>query len=183
MAGRLDGKVAIVTGGNSGIGEATSHLFAREGAKVALLARREAEGVKVQDAIRSDGGDATYIQCDVSDREMVDSAVAKAVETYGGVDVLFNNAGHGAPGNFPDEEDDAWDKRNPGQSKRYFLHVTRRMATPDQVRFGRDRQHVFDRRSDRIQQEHVRPQRAGSAVFVLLRCQGRHRRLHPLLRR
>ncbi len=109
MPGRLDGKVAIVTGGNSGIGEATAHLFAREGAKVALMARREAEGVKVQDAIRREGGDATYVQCDVTDRRMVDSAVAKAVEIYGGVDVLFNNAGHGAPGNFPDEEDDAWD--------------------------------------------------------------------------
>ena len=81
MPGRLDGKVAIVTGGNSGIGEAPAHLFAREGAKVALMARREAEGGKVQDAIRGEGGDATYIQCDVTDRRMVDSAVAKAVET------------------------------------------------------------------------------------------------------
>ena len=109
MAGRLDGKVAIVTGGNSGIGEATAHLFAREGAKVALMARREEEGARVQDAIRGEGGDATYIQCDVTDRSAVDSAVEKAVQTYGGVDVLFNNAGHGARGNFPDEEDDAWD--------------------------------------------------------------------------
>ena len=98
MAGRLDGKVAIVTGGNSGIGEATAHLFAREGAKVALMARREQQGVRVQDAIRADGGDATYIQCDVTDRGMVDSAVEQTVAVYGGVDVLFNNAGMGAPG-------------------------------------------------------------------------------------
>ncbi|MCH7907739.1 MAG: SDR family oxidoreductase, partial [Chloroflexi bacterium] len=109
MPGRLDGKIAIVTGGNSGIGKATAQLFAREGAKVALLARREPEGVSVQDAIRSEGGEATYIQCDVTDRDAVDSAVGKVVETYGGVDVLFNNAGHGARGNFPDEDDDGWD--------------------------------------------------------------------------
>ena len=83
MAGRLDGKVAIVTGGNSGIGEATAHLFAREGAKVALMARREQQGVRVQDAIRADGGDATYIQCDVTDRGMVDSAVEQTVAVYG----------------------------------------------------------------------------------------------------
>ena len=106
MPGRLDGKIAIVTGGNSGIGKATAQLFAREGAKVALLARREPEGVSVQDAIRGEGGEATYIQCDVTDRDAVDSAVEKVVETYGGVDVLFNNAGHGARGNFPDKDED-----------------------------------------------------------------------------
>ena len=66
MAGRLQNKVAIITGGNSGIGEATALRFVKEGAKVALLARREAEGNAVQEAIRAEGGDATFIQCDVT---------------------------------------------------------------------------------------------------------------------
>ena len=110
MAKRLEGRVAIVTGGNSGIGEATAHLFAREGAKVALMARREAEGQAVQDAIRGEGGEAKFITCDVSDRKKVDAAVEEVIATYGGINVLFNNAGGGAGQNFPDEDDESWDR-------------------------------------------------------------------------
>ena len=60
MGNKLDGDVAIVTGGNSGIGEATAHLFAKEGAKVAILARREKEGKEVESAIKASGGEATF---------------------------------------------------------------------------------------------------------------------------
>ena len=109
MAARLEGKTAIVTGGNSGIGEATARLFAKEGARVALMARREEQGLKVQDAIRGEGGEATFIKCDVMDRKAVDAAVDEAVSIYGPVNVLFNNAGFGAPQNFPDEDDESWD--------------------------------------------------------------------------
>ena len=72
MGIKLKGDVAVVTGGNSGIGEATAHLFAKEGAKVALLARREKEGKEVESAIRASGGEATFFQCDVADRSNVD---------------------------------------------------------------------------------------------------------------
>lgn len=111
MSGKLEGKVAIVTGGNSGIGEATVHRFAKEGAKVALFARREATGLAVERAVRDAGGDAIYIRCDVSDRQAVDAAVEKTVETYGRLDVVVNNAGGGGGGEqFPGETDEGWDR-------------------------------------------------------------------------
>ena len=109
MTGKLEGKVAIVTGGNDGIGAATARRFAREGARVAIMARREPEGLKVQEDIRRDGGDATFIRCDVTDSEAVNAAVDETVSTCGGVNVLFNNAGGGFGGLFPDEDDDTFD--------------------------------------------------------------------------
>lgn len=108
MADRLNSKVAIVTGGNSGIGETTAHTFAQEGAKVVLMARREAEGKAVEEAIQNDGGDAAFVACDVRDNTSVKQAVATAVEKYGRIDILFNNAGGGAGGHFPDEPDEEW---------------------------------------------------------------------------
>ena len=98
MAKKLEGKVAVVTGGNSGIGEATGKALAQEGAKVALLARRQDKGQAVQDEIREAGGDATFISCDVSDNEAVEAAIAQAVETYGAIRILVNNAGGGGFG-------------------------------------------------------------------------------------
>ena len=85
MTKKLEGKVAVVTGGNNGIGEATGKVLAREGARVALLARRQDKGQAVQDEIREAGGDATFITCDVSDHESVEAAIAQTVETYEGI--------------------------------------------------------------------------------------------------
>jgi NAD(P)-dependent dehydrogenase (short-subunit alcohol dehydrogenase family) len=108
--GRLDGKIAIVTGGNSGIGAATVRRFAEEGAQVALMARREEQGKAVEAEVREAGGDATYIQCDVSDSASANSAVEQAIATYGAVDILFNNAGYGAGEAFPNESDESWNR-------------------------------------------------------------------------
>lgn len=110
MAGRLDGRIAIITGGNYGIGEATAHRFSQEGAKVALLARRAPEGRAVERAIRDKGRQARFIQCDVSDPAAVESAVAATVETFGGLHIVFNNAGGGALDIFPAESDEVWDR-------------------------------------------------------------------------
>ena len=106
MSGKLDGKVAIVTGGSDGIGAATCRLFAREGARVAIMARGEPKGLEVQEGIRGEGGEATFMRCDVTDSEAVNAAVDRTVSTYGGVNILMNNAGRSFGGRFPDEEDD-----------------------------------------------------------------------------
>ena len=103
MGERLKDRVAIITGGNSGIGEATGHLFAKEGAKVILMARREEQGRQVADAIRNEGGEAHFISCDVADSDGVLKAVARAAEIYGRIQILFNNAGGGSREQFPNE--------------------------------------------------------------------------------
>lgn len=90
--GRVDGKVAIVTGGASGIGLVSAQTFAREGASV-VVADRNAEGAeRVAASIRSSGGDAVAVGVDISLLEQVQAMVDLAVETFGGVDILHNNA-------------------------------------------------------------------------------------------
>ena len=106
--GKLDGKVAIITGGNSGIGAETGRLFASEGAKVILMARRVAEGEAIVAEIRQSGGEATFIACDVGDNDSVVAAVDHAASAYGQIDLLFNNAGGGAGEYFPNEPNEMW---------------------------------------------------------------------------
>jgi NAD(P)-dependent dehydrogenase (short-subunit alcohol dehydrogenase family) len=110
MGERLAGKTAIVTGGNAGIGEATGRLFAAEGAAVVIAARREDEGRRVETAIRENGGEATFVPCDVTDINAVRATVKAAVDRYGRIDVLFNNAGGAFPGEFPQESTDVWER-------------------------------------------------------------------------
>ena len=92
MAGQFEGKVALVTGGNSGIGKATAVAFANEGAKVAIAARREKEGEDVVTKMKKAGGDAIFIKTDVSQPAEVKAMVNATVETYGRLDFAFNNA-------------------------------------------------------------------------------------------
>jgi NAD(P)-dependent dehydrogenase (short-subunit alcohol dehydrogenase family) len=86
--GRLDNKVAIITGAASGIGRATALRFASEGAKVVVADLSEKEGTELANEI---GG--TFVKVNVADEESVKAMYASVVETYGGVDILFNNAG------------------------------------------------------------------------------------------
>jgi NAD(P)-dependent dehydrogenase (short-subunit alcohol dehydrogenase family) len=91
--GRLDGKIALITGGASGMGMVASRLFADEGAKVVLTDVADEAGEQVAEEIRSSGGDATYVHADVSDEDHARAMVETAVETYGGLTILYNNAG------------------------------------------------------------------------------------------
>src|SRR5690349_18791880 len=89
----LEGKVALVTGGNSGIGKATAILFARAGAKVVIAARRVAEGAATVAEIERNGGDAMFVPTDVSRAVEVEALVRTTVLKYGRLDCAFNNAG------------------------------------------------------------------------------------------
>ena len=97
---RYKDKAVLITGATSGIGEATAHAYARVGAKVFFCGRREDRGIMVQQAIRDAGGEATYMRADVREEDQVAAFVARCVETYGRLDIAFNNAGitgfHGA---------------------------------------------------------------------------------------
>src|SRR5213596_1897890 len=90
---KLEGKVAVVTGGTSGIGKATAIAFARAGAKVVLTGRREKEGAQVVNEIKKLGGDAAFVRADVAKDADVKTMVDFTVGKYGRLDVAFNNAG------------------------------------------------------------------------------------------
>lgn len=92
MTGRLEGKVAVVTGGCSGIGLATVTRFAQEGAKVVIGDLDDANGTRIASEI-----DGLFVKCDVTDAEQVNALFAAAKSTYGSVDVAFNNAGISPP--------------------------------------------------------------------------------------
>lgn len=91
--GRLDNKVAIITGGNSGVGAATALKFAAEGAKVVITARREAPLEEVAAKIREMGGEVLPIVSDISKADDAKKVVSTVMSTYGKIDVLINNAG------------------------------------------------------------------------------------------
>lgn len=91
--GRLDGKVAIITGGNSGIGAKSAELFAKEGAKVVISARREAQLEEVAAGIRAAGGEVMSVTCDISKSDQCKALVEKTLEAFGTIDILVNNAG------------------------------------------------------------------------------------------
>ncbi len=90
--GRLNGKIAIIAGAGRGIGRATAKLFAAEGAKVAVLSLTPANIDAVVNDIEATGGTAIGVQCDLSDGEQINAAVQKVVATWGGIDILVNNA-------------------------------------------------------------------------------------------
>ncbi len=89
----ISGKVVIITGASSGLGEATAHRLARGGARLVLGARREERLQSLVSAIVDAGGEAIYRVTDVTDRDQVEALAAAARDTYGRIDVLINNAG------------------------------------------------------------------------------------------
>jgi len=104
MAGRFSGQVAFITGASSGIGAAIARVFAREGARVVLAARRADRLEALQQEITALGSEALAVACDVTDRGSLDAAVKRAAEAFGRIDVVLANAGFGVSGVFTDLE-------------------------------------------------------------------------------
>lgn len=93
MAGKLAGKVAWVSGANKGIGEGIARLFAKEGARVAMIGRTVSEGKKIAAQIKQQGGEAFFFRCDVRSQDDIKASIDETVRQYGTIDILINNAG------------------------------------------------------------------------------------------
>ena len=119
--GRLSGKVALISGGSRGQGEAEANLFSSEGAKVVLGDILDSEGLAVASEINESGGGALYVHLDVTSKDDWDSAVKQTLENFGGLDILVNNAGISQRKLVHETTVDEWDRVQDINSKGVFL--------------------------------------------------------------
>ena len=131
---RLAGKVAIITGGAHGMGEAEAKMFAKEGASVIIADIVEEDGRKVEAEINETAGEATFVSLDVTSEDQWKDAVATAVSRFGKLDILVNNAG--ISGSFDPDfmSTDAWDKLMEINAKGVFLGI--KYAIPEMLKAG-----------------------------------------------
>jgi NAD(P)-dependent dehydrogenase (short-subunit alcohol dehydrogenase family) len=110
--GRLDGKVALITGAASGMGKIAASLFAREGARIVLADVADEAGQATADEIGQAGGEAFYVRADVSERDDVQRMVKAAIDRYGSLTVLYNNAGifPADDGSVTETPEQTWDR-------------------------------------------------------------------------
>ena len=128
MAGKLDGKVALVTGASAGIGAAAARALAAEGAKIVLTARRRERLESLAEEIRALGSDAAIVVGDAREEETAKEAVQAATETFGRLDILINNAGVGNYKNIVDTSADEYDTLMDSNVRSTFLFT--RHAAP-----------------------------------------------------
>ena len=131
---KLEGKVAVITGAGAGIGRASALHFAREGAKVVVADLDAGAGGEAVARIRGEGGEAVFVQVDVAESAEVERMVRTTVETFGGVDVLFNNAGVNFPAAVVDITEEAWQRSLDVNLKGVMLGC--RHAIPEMLKAG-----------------------------------------------
>jgi len=122
MDAYMSGKVALVTGGSSGIGKATAMAFAQTGASVVIASRRQEPGQAAAAEIQAGGGTVAWIQADVSQAVSVAALLERTLATYGRLDYAFNNGGSGGQGGWlADIAEEDWDKTVDGYLKSTYL--------------------------------------------------------------
>ncbi len=131
---RLEGKVALITGGTSGIGSATAERFAVEGAMVAIIGRNTERGEQVVETIVAKGGEALFVRADVRFADQCRNAVEQTLERFGRIDVLFNNAGVFHPKTIPECTEEEWDETIDSSLKGAFLMS--KYVLPSMIRQG-----------------------------------------------
>ncbi len=132
---RLQSKVALITGGTSGIGEATAVMFAKEGASVAITGRNESRGHAIVAQILEDGGKAIFMRTDVRKAAECSRAVDETLNSFGNLDILFNNAGVFYPHTTLECSEEEWDLQIDINLKGTFLMS--KFALPPMIRQGR----------------------------------------------
>jgi len=133
--GRLDNKVAIITGAGMGMGQAGALLFAREGAKVVVVDWKAEAGEETVKMIKDSGGEAVFVKADVSRAKDVENAVKKAIEKYGKLDIIYNNAAViGRPAFTEDVTEEEWERIMSINLKGVWLGM--KYAIPEMLKGG-----------------------------------------------
>jgi len=132
---RLKGRVTLITGGTSGIGEATARLLASEGARICIIGRNSGRGASVVEHIKARGGGAFFVKADVSMAEDCRRAVDETLSAYGSLDILFNNAGVFYPQTAIECSENQWDEQIDVNLKGTFLMS--KFALPTMIAQGR----------------------------------------------
>ncbi|MFA5630914.1 MAG: SDR family oxidoreductase [Porticoccaceae bacterium] len=133
---RLQNKTALIMGATGGIGQTCAEMFAQEGARVVITGRRAPEGEALAQAITANGGDAKFVQCDVTEPESVENAVREAVAHMGRLDILVNNAGGSANTDGPVTSADLDEFWNKMRVDHFGTFLGCRFAIPEMIKNG-----------------------------------------------